>query len=106
VLLQWLAESNRYNNKPGKDCCMKYKHLAAAVYLCITCATLSASVTAEQIASLDSGHYHPHETSSLSGDTTQGSARTNDPARLNLLDTVWIFGFTIAGLVLLRKVQG
>jgi len=85
---------------------MKFKYLAAAVYLCITLITLSASVTAEQLASTGSGQYQPHETSSLTGNATQGPGMTNDPATLNLLDTVWIFGFTIAGLVLLRKVQG
>ena len=75
---------------------MKFKNLAAALYLCITFITLSASVTAEQLASPGSDQYQPHETASM----------TNDQASLNLLDTVWILGFTVAGLVLLRKVQG
>ena len=85
---------------------MKFKYLAAAVYLCITFITLSASVTAEQHASTGSGQYQPHETSSLTGNATQASSKTNGQATLNLLDTVWILGFTVAGLVLLRKVQG
>ena len=85
---------------------MKYKYLAAAVYLCITLVTLSASVTAEQTAGPGSDQYHSHETSSLTGNATQASSKTNGQATLNLLDTVWIFGFTVAGLILLRKVQG
>lgn len=85
---------------------MKYKHLAAAVCLCITFVTLSASATAEQFGSPGSDHPHPHETSSLTGNATQATSKTNGQATLNLLDTVWILGFTVAGLVLLRKVQG
>jgi len=85
---------------------MKFKYLAAAAYLCITFITLSASVTAEQLVSPGSGQYQAHETSSLTGNATQGSSMTNDQASLNLLDTVWIFGFTVVGLILLRKVQG
>ena len=72
---------------------MKYKHLAAAIYLCITFTTLSASVMAEQLAS-------------LTGNATQTASMTNDQSTLKLLDTVWILGFAISGLVLLRKVQG
>ena len=82
---------------------MKYRYLAASVYLCITFISLTASVTAEQLAGPGDDLYH--ETSSLTSSATQGSM-TKDPASLNLLDTVWIFGFTVAGLVLLRKVQG
>ena len=101
-----MTERNKNNNEYDRDCCMKYKHLAAAVCLCITFVTLSASATAEQIASLGSDQHHPHETSSLTGNATQASSKTNGQATLNLLDTVWIFGFTVAGLILLRKVQG
>jgi len=85
---------------------MKYKHLASAIYLCITFATLSASVMAEQLASLDINQYHPHEMSSLTGGATQAASMTNDQSTLKLLDTVWVLGFAISGLVLLRKVQG
>ena len=101
-----MIERNKYNNESDRDCYMKYKYLAAAVYLCITFITLSASVTAEQIASPGSDQYPAHETSSLTGNATQGTSKTNGQATLNLLDTVWILGFTVAGLILLRKVQG
>ena len=83
---------------------MKYKYLAATVYLCITFISLTASVTAEQIASPGANQYP--ETSSLTSSATQATSMAKNPASLNLLDTVWIFGFTVAGLVLLRKVQG
>jgi len=101
-----MTEHNSNNNESSKDCYMKYKYLAAAVYLCITFVTLSASVTAEQIASPGPDQYPLYETSSLTGNATQGTSITNDQNTLNLLDTVWILGFTVAGLVLLRKVQG
>jgi len=101
-----MTERNKNNNEYDRDCYMKYKHLAAAVCLCTTFVTLSVSATAEQIASPGSEQYHPQETSSLTGNATQASSKTNGQATLNLLDTVWIFGFTVAGLILLRKVQG
>lgn len=83
---------------------MKYKYLAATVYLCITFISLTASVTAEQLTGPGDDLYH--ETSSMTGSATQIASMTKDPTSFNLLDTVWIFGFTVAGLVLLRKVQG
>ena len=85
---------------------MKYKYLAATAYLCITFGTLSASVMAEQLASLDTNQFHPHETSGLTGDTTQATSMANDQTTLKLLDAVWILGFAVSGLLLLRKVQG
>lgn len=87
-----------------KDCYMKYKYPAAAVYLCITLILLSALAKAEQI----SDNYYPRETPSLTvtDSSTQGSSKTDGKTAFSLLDTVWIFGFTISGLVLLRKVQG
>jgi hypothetical protein len=85
---------------------MNYKYLAVVAYLILTFITLSASVTAEQTASLDAGRYSSIQTTSLPENTTQASIITNDNASLNLLDSVWIIGFTVAGLMLLRKVQG
>ena len=93
-------------NESDKDGYMKYKYLAATAYLCITFGTLSASVMAEQLASLDTNRFHPHETSGLTDDVTQATSMTTDQSTLKLLDTVWILGFAISGLVLLRKVQG
>jgi len=82
---------------------MKYKY-PAAVYLCITLLVLSVPAKSEQI----SDHYYPSETLSLTvtGSSTQGSSKTGSQTAFNLLDTVWILGFAISGLVLLRKVQG
>jgi hypothetical protein len=85
---------------------MNYKYLAAAAYLCITFITLSASITAEQTVSPGAGQHYPTELFSRTGNATQATRLTNNQAPLNLLDTVWIFGFTVAGLILLRKVQG
>jgi hypothetical protein len=82
---------------------MKYKYPAAA-YLCITLLVLSVPAKSEQI----SDHYYPGKTSSLtvSGSSTQGNGKADGQTAFNLLDTVWILGFAISGLVLLRKVQG
>ena len=81
---------------------MKYKY-PAAVYLSITLLVLSIPAKSEQI----SDHYYPRETPSLtaSGSSTQGSSKAGGQTAFNLLDTVWILGFAISGLVLLRKVQ-
>ena len=101
-----MTERNKTTTKYDKDGYMEYKYLAAAAYLCITFGTLSASVMAEQLTSLDTNQYYPHETSGLTGDATQATSMANDQTTLKLLDTVWILGFAVSGLVLLRKVQG
>ena len=86
---------------------MKYKY-PAAVYLCITLLILSVPVKSEQ----SSDHYSPGETPGLmasltaTGSSTQGSSKEGGQTAFDLLDTVWILGFAISGLVLLRKVQG
>lgn len=83
---------------------MNFKHLVASVYLCITLAIATLPASAGQVARIN-----PHQTTSLAdtGNTTQAAARTDgSQAGMALLDTVWIFGFTVAGLFLLRKVQG
>jgi hypothetical protein len=91
----------------GQGRYMKYKY-PAAVYLCITLLILSVPAKSEQI----SDHYSPGETPSLTasltatGSSTQGSSKTGGQTAFNLLDSVWILGFAISGLVLLRKVQG
>ena len=87
----------------GQGRYMKYKY-PAAVYLCITLLILSVPAKSEQI----SDHYSPGETPSLTatGSSTQGSSKTGGQTAFNLLDSIWILGFAISGLVLLRKVQG
>jgi hypothetical protein len=52
--------------------------------------------------------HSPHDTASLAGpgNTAQDTGKTDSQGALNLLDAVWIFGVSVAGLVLLRKAQG
>ena len=98
------TKSSRTTNKPDRDCYMKYKCLAAAVYLGITLASATLPANAGQVTS-----NHPHQTTRITdtGNTTPGTGKTdNSQTGLDLLDAVWVFGFTIAGLLLLRKVQG
>jgi len=82
---------------------MRFKFLAAAVSLCMALAILSVPASAEQIDS-----HSPHETASLTGtgNTSQNIGNTEGKSALNLLDAVWIFGVSVAGLILLRKIQG
>jgi hypothetical protein len=82
---------------------MRYKFLAAVASLCIALASLSTPARAEHVSS-----HPPHEASSLTGpaNTSQDTGNTDGHSALSLLDAVWIFGLTAAGLVLLRKVQG
>jgi len=87
---------------------MRHKPLATAVFLCITLITLSALVKAEQTASYNQAQYPPGETSRLntSNSAVQTASKADSQVTLSILDTIWILGFTVAGLVLLRKVQG
>lgn len=83
---------------------MRYKLLVTALYLCITLAFTTLPANAGQAASLN-----PHQTTSLSDtvDAMPGTGKTEGrQTGPDLLDTAWIFGFTMAGLLLLRKVQG
>jgi len=87
---------------------MRNKRLATAIYLCITLITLSAPVKAEQTASYNLSQYQPVETSRLKtqDSTAQTTSKADSKFTLSMLDPIWILGFTVAGLVLLRKVQG
>lgn len=82
---------------------MRYKILAAVASLWIVLASLSAPAGAEYMDS-----HPPQNTASLTGtgNTSQGTGKTDSQGALSLLDAVWILGFSVAGLVLLRKVQG
>lgn len=81
---------------------MRYKFLVTTLYLCTTLAFTTLPANAGQAADLN-----PHQTTSLATtvDTTPGAGKSRQ-AGPGLLDTAWIFGFTVAGLLLLRKVQG
>ena len=87
---------------------MRHKRLATAIYLCITLITLSALVKAEQTASYNQLQYQSVETSRLKtqDSTAQTASKADSKVTLSMLDPIWILGFTVAGLVLLRKVQG
>jgi len=87
---------------------MRHKRLATAIYLCITLITLSALVKAEQTASYNQSQYQSVETSRLKtrDSTAQTASKAYSKDTLSMLDPIWILGFTVAGLVLLRKVQG
>ena len=87
---------------------MRYKRLAIAMYLCITLITLSALVKAEQTASYNQAQHQSVETSRLNtqDSTVQTASKADSKVTLSMLDSIWILGFTVAGLVLLRKVQG
>ncbi len=83
---------------------MRYKFLVTALYLCTTLAFTTLPANAGQAADLN-----PHQATSLAVavDSTPGVGKTKGrQAGPGLLDTAWIFGFTMAGLLLLRKVQG
>jgi hypothetical protein len=87
---------------------MKYKGQVAAICLCIALANVSTPVNAELIASHSPAQFQPHEKSAPPGSsedikTTLGQ---KEQVELNMLDTIWIVSFAIAGLVLLRKIQG
>ena len=90
---------------------MKYQGPAAVIFLCIALANVSTPVNAEQITSHSPAQFQPGEKpapqaphSSPAGLKTTSDQK--DQTELNMLDTLWILSFAIAGLVLLRKVQG
>jgi hypothetical protein len=87
---------------------MSYKRLATAIYLCITLITLSVLVKAEQTASFNPSQYQSVETSRLNtrDSAVQTASTVDSRVTPSMLDSIWILSFTIAGLVLLRKVQG
>ena len=87
---------------------MRYKRLATAIYLCTTLITLSALVRAEPTASFNPSQYQSVETSRLNtqDSAVQTAGKVDSKVTLSMLDSIWILGFTVAGLVLLRKIQG
>ena len=82
---------------------MRYKRLATAIFMCITTIMLSAPLKAESTASYNQFD----ETSQLKtpDSAVQPSSQPDSTVTLNILDIIWVFGFTVAGLVLLRKIQ-
>ena len=88
---------------------MKYKGPAAAIFLCIALANVSTPINAEQVASHSPAQFQSQEESSArhsSPDDLKTAPAPKAQTKLNIYDTLWIFSFAIAGLVLLRKVHG
>ena len=87
---------------------MKNKGQAAAICLCIALANVSTPVNAELIASHSPAQFQPYEKSIPPGTSEDIKTTTGqkEQVELNMLDTIWIVSLAIAGLALLRKVQG
>ena len=87
---------------------MNYKGPTAAILLCIALASISIPVNAEQIASHDPAQFQHQEKPAphSSPDNLKTTSTPKKQTKLDMLDTFWIASFAIAGLVLLRKIQG
>ena len=87
---------------------MNYKGLAAAVFLCITLANISTPASARQIASNSAAQLQPQNesTSMSSAEVLKTPAGQHNPVKFNILDTILIVSLAVAGLVLLKRVQG
>ena len=87
---------------------MNYKGLATAVFLCVTLANISTPASARQITSNNAAQLQPQNESSTmsSAEVVKTPADQDDPVKFNILDTIFIVSLAVAGLVLLKKVQG
>ena len=87
---------------------MNYKGPVAAILLCIALASISIPASAELIASHDPAQFQHQEKSAphSSPDSLKTTSAPKKQPKLDMLDTLWIASFAIAGLVLLRKIQG
>ncbi len=91
---------------------MNYKGLAAAVFLCVTLANIStpasASASAEQITSHSAAQFQPQNESTTirSTEVVKIPAGQDNPVKFSMLDTICIVSLAVAGLVLLKRVQG
>ena len=91
---------------------MNYKGLATAVFLCVTLANIStpasASASAEQITSHSAAQFQPQNESTTirSTEVVKIPAGQDNPVKFSMLDTICIVSLAVAGLVLLKRVQG
>ena len=93
---------------------MNYKGLAAAIFLCVTLANIStpasasASASAEQITSHSAAQFQPQNESTTirSTEVVKIPAGQDNPVKFSMLDTICIVSLAVAGLVLLKRVQG
>ena len=87
---------------------MNYKGLATAVFLCVTLANISTPASAGQIASNNAAQLEPQNESTTmsSAEVVKTPAGQDNPVKFNILDTIFIVSLAVAGLVLLKRVQG
>lgn len=87
---------------------MNYKGLAAAVFLCVTLANISTPASAEQITSHSAAQFQPQNESTTirSTEVVKIPAGQDNPVKFSMLDTICIVSLAVAGLVLLKRVQG
>ena len=87
---------------------MNYKGLAAAVFLCVTLANIPTPASAKQITSHSAAQFQPQNESTTmrSAEVVKIPAGQDNPVEFNLLDTICIVSLAVAGLLLLKRVQG
>ena len=87
---------------------MNYKGLAAAVFLCVTIANISTPASAKQITSHSAAQFQPQNESTTmrSAEVVKAPAGQDNPVKFSMLDTICIVSLAVAGLVLLKRVQG
>ena len=87
---------------------MSYKGLAAAVFLCVTIANISTPAGAKQITSHSAAQFQPQNESTTmrSAEVVKIPAGQDNPVKFSMLDTICIVSLAVAGLVLLKRVQG
>ena len=91
---------------------MYYKGLATALFLCVTLANIStpasASASAKQITSHSAAQFQPQNESTTmrSTEVVKMPAGQDNPVKFSMLDTICIVSLAVAGLVLLKRVQG
>jgi DNA-binding Xre family transcriptional regulator len=87
---------------------MNYKGLAAAVFLCVTIANISTPASAKQITSHSAAQFQPQNESTTmrSAEVVKIPAGQDNPVKFSMLDTICIVSLAVAGLVLLKRVQG
>jgi DNA-binding Xre family transcriptional regulator len=87
---------------------MNYKGLAAAVFLCVTLANISTPASANQIASDSVAQLQPQNESTTmsSAEVVKTPAGQDNPVKFSMLEKICIVSLAVAGLVLLKKVQG
>ena len=86
---------------------MNYKGLAAAVFLSATLAN-TAMASTKSIASHSAAQFQSQDESTAMrrAEIVKVPAGQDNPVEFNLLDTICIVSLAVAGLLLLKRVQG